>query len=720
MVNRHLSPAWPGGPADTRHRHESTLGSARPATRRIAGLAAAILGAGAALPTPAAEDAAGTVIEIVDRDNTRTTRRGTFLPGAPRRLPFSSERIDPRRLEHQPAADLGTLLAFVGAASVSPGEGGAVNDFVLRGFADTTVYRNGLNDSRGIAAPRDLANIEQVEVLRGAAAALYGDGEPGGAINFVTKAPRAAPRTEISLDAARFGERSLLVDSTGAVPGLPGLAHRVVTSRRQGDTFRSGVKDDHWLIAPALAWHAGEGIDFIASAEYVRDRRLLDAGIFDLPGVPSVDPANFLGEAAAGPARHDGFSTQLEAGFALPDDWSLSLQAAFQRTVLGGAAVEPAAWEDGRLLRELQRRHDASHAWETRAELERSLRLGATEHALRMGVTAIVLREAISRATSDSDAFPFDIDPFARARDASPLPPVEPERDSLERRRQYAIHFNDLVTLSEHWRTLFALRYDHVAQRGRDAVAATRFDQTFSRVSPRLGVVYDSLRGALAYASFSRAFAANEGLQPDGRALAPTRANAGEIGLRWTPPTLPLTLDAAFYAIFERDVANDAPGMPGFEIQSGRQRSHGVEVDLRWQPRPALELRARYHWLDARLSDGPQLATSVTPLNAPRHSASLLAFYHHRVGATAFDLGLAANYVGRRRASLDPDELDVRLGDYLRFDLFARCAVSAHLTVHLGITNLTDTAYLAGSQGDAFSLYPGAPRSVSTGLRLRF
>ena len=53
MVNRHLSPAWPGGPADTRHRHESTLGSARPATRRIAGLAAAILGAGAALPTPA-------------------------------------------------------------------------------------------------------------------------------------------------------------------------------------------------------------------------------------------------------------------------------------------------------------------------------------------------------------------------------------------------------------------------------------------------------------------------------------------------------------------------------------------------------------------------------------------------------------------------------------------------------------------------------------------
>jgi len=677
------------------------------------------LGAPVTVTATADETVPLPVIEIVDRDDRERTRHGSFLPGPPRTLPLSSERIDPRLLDHDPAANLGTLFAFTGAAVVSPGEGGAVNDFVLRGFADTTVYRNGLNDNRGVAAPRDLANIEQVEILRGAAAALYGDGEPGGAINLETKAPQATAASSLTLSAARFGQTSLVFDTTAAVATLPQLQYRLVGSRRQGDGFRDGVKDDHWLLAPALAWHAGDTLDVVASVEYVRDRPRLDAGIFDLPGVPAVKRSTFLGEPAAGAARHDGLSAQLQTRYALPAHWAVEVQAGFQRTFLGGAAVEPADFEDGRLLRELQRRRDASHNWEARAELVRRFDRGSTAHDLRFGVTAIVLREDVYRATSDSDADPFDIDPFA-PRYGSPLPALAAERDSVERRRQYALHGRDLVTLSTHWRALFALRFDHVTQRGRDGVAATRYDETFGRFNPRVGIVFDTLHGILAHASFSRSFAPNEGLQPDGSGLAPTRANAGELGLRWSPQALPLTLDLALYAILQRDVANDAPGQPGFEIQSGRQRSYGAEIDLRWRPTPSLDLHARYHWLDARLRDDIQFTDSVTPLNAPRHSAHLLALYRGMLGAEDVELGLAANYVGRRRASLDAEELTVRLDDYLRIDLFARWHLTPRLDLHFGIDNLTDSDYLAGSQGDAFSLYPGAPLSVSGGLRLRF
>ncbi len=69
----------------------------------------------------------------------------------------------------------------------------------LRGFRQENVLYDGLRGDpyAGFSVPQ-LFNIERVEVLKGPAGALYGGGDAGGVINYVTRKPKRAPNTASS------------------------------------------------------------------------------------------------------------------------------------------------------------------------------------------------------------------------------------------------------------------------------------------------------------------------------------------------------------------------------------------------------------------------------------------------------------------------------------------------------------------------------------------
>src|SRR5690606_33290063 len=86
----------------------------------------------------------------------------------------------------------------------------------LRGFATSSNLKNGFR--RSVFAPVDeLANIEQIEVLKGPASALYGRFEPGGVVNLVTKKPLPQAMTRFELSAGSHDFRRATVDSTGPI-----------------------------------------------------------------------------------------------------------------------------------------------------------------------------------------------------------------------------------------------------------------------------------------------------------------------------------------------------------------------------------------------------------------------------------------------------------------------------------------------------------------------
>ena len=236
-----------------------------------------------------------------------------------------------------------------------------------------------------------------------------------------------------------------------------------------------------------------------------------------------------------------------------------------------------------------------------------------------------------------------------------------------------------------------------------------------------MSLVHIADRGLTWYASYSESIDPNEGLKPDGKELSPTLGKAIEAGIRWESSDRRFSFDTAVFGIRQTDVTVDAPGNPGFEIQTGEQRNLGLDVELNMNLPSSMALRARYNFLDTEITNDPFIPDGTRALNAPRHQGGLLTTYTASLRRPQdLKLGLAVNYVGGRQASLNPDELALRLDDYVRADAFVQWEYSQHLEFQMRFENLADESFIQGSQSDALRLTPGAPFAVRGEIQITF
>ncbi|HEY0946148.1 MAG TPA: TonB-dependent receptor [Opitutaceae bacterium] len=155
------------------------------------------------------------------------------------------------------------------------------NTSLVRGFT-ASVRRNGENIGEivGIAG---METIEQVEVVKGPSAVLYGASQPGGVINYVTKMPKFTRETAVTGQVHSFGGYTASLDTTGPIgsvdrKGGPIAAYRfvIVNDDRQeyqdnNDYFERQVFFGKLLFRPA-PW-----ISFTFEAE----KNTLDAAFFN-------------------------------------------------------------------------------------------------------------------------------------------------------------------------------------------------------------------------------------------------------------------------------------------------------------------------------------------------------------------------------------------------------------------------------------------------------
>ncbi|WP_289500613.1 TonB-dependent receptor plug domain-containing protein [Gloeocapsopsis sp. IPPAS B-1203] len=136
-------------------------------------------------------------IEIVvtgEQDRYRVTEGSTATrTDTPLRdIPASIQVIPRQVIEDQGAIRLDEALRNIGGVTFSNSVGNRGQNFLVRGFS-ATQYRNGLREDAGgggsfnTRTAQETADLERIEVLKGPASVLFGQGEPGGIINLVTK-----------------------------------------------------------------------------------------------------------------------------------------------------------------------------------------------------------------------------------------------------------------------------------------------------------------------------------------------------------------------------------------------------------------------------------------------------------------------------------------------------------------------------------------------------
>lgn len=101
--------------------------------------------------------------------------------------------------------------------------------------------------------------MEQIEVLKGPASVLYGEIEPGGLINLVTKKPTSEPFYKIK---GQFGNRTFIspsIDLSGPLTADRNLLYRLNALYRTSEDIQDVDRNiERFYISPVLTWKIGD------------------------------------------------------------------------------------------------------------------------------------------------------------------------------------------------------------------------------------------------------------------------------------------------------------------------------------------------------------------------------------------------------------------------------------------------------------------------------
>ena len=155
----------------------------------------------------------------------------------------------------------------------------------------------------------------------------------------------------------------------------------------------------------------------------------------------------------------------------------------------------------------------------------------------------------------------------------------------------------------------------------------------------------------------------------------------------------------------------------GFSIQTGEQRSRGIELDIAGEILSGWKVTASYAYTDAEVSEDNSIPVGNQLVNVPKNQASLWTTYEIQKGSwKGFGVGLGLFYVGDREGDLDNS---FELPDYLRTDA-AVYYRRGPFNAAINIRNLFDTDYIRSSEGSRTFLKSGAPFTIIGSISWEF
>jgi outer membrane cobalamin receptor len=192
-------------------------------------------------------------------------------------VPQATSVITKEEIANTPDRSVAEIIQRTAGVEVTQyGPVGAVSLPKIRGSeaGQVLILLNGRRINDAQSGQFDLSNlpvskedIERIEILRGAASALYGADAMGGVINVITKAPSSIPYTRASASFGSFGtqEYSLLHQRK-----LGPLAYGFSLSKEQSRGFRENSDADKWTAGGEIGYALTPQSEVKLSARMIR------------------------------------------------------------------------------------------------------------------------------------------------------------------------------------------------------------------------------------------------------------------------------------------------------------------------------------------------------------------------------------------------------------------------------------------------------------------
>jgi iron complex outermembrane receptor protein len=665
------------------------------------------------------------------------------------------------------------------AVGVTAGDSpGAPASFSMRGFVGdqiNTLY-NGIKIGPSSMTGRimDTANLDRVEIIKGPASLLSGEGAVGGAINYVSKAPHTGPITNEAFTSFDSFKGYRAGYGSGGSTLIDGLDYRFDVSHTNDKSFIDDTYSKLTNVSGQINYRVTDNFKVWGAYEYKQDNDRFYWGTPLVPAnYPGIVPTNgivsgqwtqhypgpdsFLGPVGPlNPVTID--ARTLRTTYNVLDNHSgaeeLWLRSGFQWDITRNVQLKSQvyAYDAQRhwFNNEINSFNDSptpsvgaqGDVYRERLALDHSQRLygNVTDLTVNSNIAGMDNRFVTTLAASSLqfNVAQDTVGPNGDNSDTVSL--VNPARGLYGARLDEHIYthldnvslsFEDRLKVTSQFALIGGIRVEDIE------LSRTRFDETgalktgypfatsFHPVTGRAGYTWEAVPGVTFYSQYATAAdptVANIFILRPTQPLLLTTARTYETGVKLLSADKRMEFTFSAFDIERKNVY--VPESANLFNVAGKIKSQGVEIAAAINPFGGLKLWGnaaivRSRFVDFDYVDGntglPASYSGNTPANVPSFVANAGASYRFDT-AWPFELGASMRHVGDR---FNFQDNLVTMNQYTLFDAYA--FVDVPKTVFNGfdktrisfrVKNITNKLY--AQWGD--SSYPdqvilGAPRS---------
>jgi len=692
-------------------------------------------------------------------------------------LPFSVQGLNAAFLTDVRTSRLEDAFGYVTGLNK---QGEAANQFTLRGFTAAgsnlqSLQIDGLPGPTSRFASPPTINVERLEVLKGPTSVLYGQANPGGLLNVITKSPQETRRTTLSTFVSTYaGQTSsfaednsytVSLDTTGAIDTQKHWLYRMIFSYEDQKSYRDYYYQKNKYFYPSLTyrWNADTFLTF--KGDYIRENRQANDGI----AVPFLDvsllpPINV--SYTAPDAKDTDYGESLTTSFQtrLADKWTVrtlyratyhtdsrSAQEVAQQAIVSNATD----YRLSTIARRLRLQENVKRYNFLDANVSGAIGSDDFKNTLIAGVNGgkeWLDTSTIAQGGTTPTLSVINLYTSVPEVDAAPTYPTAFTAAGLtaQRRRQtpfwnYGFYASDQIKLGKYFDASLGVRYDrqdsYQKTTARATGATSGLKQRVSKTLPSTGLVFHPNTDFSLYASYC------EGFKPqapgnvdinDKSDFPPETSSQLEFGIKADAFNHKLTGGLSAYDIKKENVltatgTTSATGNPIANL-SGLQESKGIEANVAYQPLPNWQVQVGYTYIDARVKTSTTVTLPGALLdNTPHHAGNLWTRYNIPKGTfKGLGYGLGVIYAGARQAiitnvprtiTINPTTRAVTATGRLELPGFTRTDLAVYykrgrIDYAINVSNMLDRSYIAGAiPADATRLKAGDPRKVSFSVK---
>jgi iron complex outermembrane receptor protein len=543
-----------------------------------------------------------------------------------------------------------------------------------------------------------IGTVEQVEVLKGPASVLFGQVEPGGIINVITKQPLSEPFYKFALEVGNYGFYQPSIDLSGPLNDNKTILYRFNASYQTSKNVQPFFEPQFTTIAPSITFDLGDKTKLNLYYEYLHyfASDIRSDAVVKSDG--SLTPRNFY---VGYPNLNLADITTQRFGYKLDhkfnDNWQIRNNLAVALTNTTDERGYAIGLVDDRFIQieSLDYKYTTDNYF-GQIDLVGKFKTGSISHQVLMGFD---FNRLVNPITIFQNLNIPDVDIINPNYGFSPIETV-PSYKADSTTQSYGVYLQDQIAFADNFKLLIGGRYDWVSYENEIAdfgLFGNTIDdpvQNNGAFSPRVGLVYQPSKSVSLYASYSRSFVQSTGFNPDGRAFEPTRGTQYEVGVKSDFLDGRLSTNLAAYHLTKTNVVTVDPNLnnPGFSIQTGEVRSQGIELDVAGEILPGLKLIASYAYTDAEVTKDNSIPVGNKLRGVPENQVSLWTTYEIQKGnLRGLGFGLGLFYVGQRQGN---EANSFQVDSYLRTDaaLFYR---RDGFNAAINIRNLFDTDYVS-------------------------